>query len=140
MSNTCSTVQGELALAVDATASFPNPAQDYYEGPVSLDKALIKRPVSTYIVRMRGDALASRGINDGDELLVDRSIDPRPGRVLVVVADGPAGREHRVGVFELIGGRAYLVSDVEEMPLTVDVEPWGVATVAIKHLPGLGSL
>lgn len=117
------------------TASFPHPGQDYYEGPVSLDRHLIRRPASTFVLRVTSDALASMGVYAGDEILVDRALDPMPGRVLVVVADTGAGAEHRIGRFEVIDGRAYLVTDDEEIPLTADVEPWGVATVAIHHLP-----
>ena len=117
-------------LAVETTASFPNPAQDYYEGPVSLDRHLIKRPAATYVLRVGSEALVKLGIHPGDELLVDRSLPPRPGRVVVVVHDG----EHRIGQFQVIGGRAVLVTDLEEIPLTADVEPWGVATILIHHL------
>lgn len=118
-------------LAVETTASFPNPAQDYYEGPISLDRHLIKRPASTFVLRVGSDALRELGIHTGDELLVDRALQPRPGRVMVVVHEG----EHRLGRFEIIGGRAVLVTDLEEIPLTADVEPWGVATIVIHHLP-----
>lgn len=116
---------------METTASFPNPAQDYYQGPVSLDRHLVRRPTSTYVVRVESDALLGMGIHTGDELLVDRSLEARPGRVLVVVHEA----EHRIGRFEVIGGRAVLVTDLEEIPLTADVEPWGVATVVIHHLP-----
>lgn len=122
--------QGQ-GLAVETTASFPNPAQDYYEGPVSLDRHLIKRPASTYILRVGSDALREMGIHAGDELVVDRALRPLPGRVMVVVHEG----DHRLGRFEIIDGRAVLVTDLEEIPLTADVEPWGVATVVIHHLP-----
>lgn len=122
---------GGRGLAVETTSSFPNPAQDYYEGPISLDRQLIKRPASTFILRAGSDALQSMGIHSSDELIVDRALRPRPGRVMVVVHDG----EHRLGRFEVIGGRAVLVTDVEEILLTADVEPWGVATVVIHHLP-----
>lgn len=123
--------RGGSGLAVETTASFPNPAQDYYQGPLSLDRHLVRRPTSTYVLRVGSDALVRMGIHAGDELLVDRALEARPGRVLVVVHED----EHRLGRFELIGGRAVLVTDLEEIPLTADVEPWGVATVVIHHLP-----
>ena len=117
--------------AVETTASFPSPAQDYYTGPVSLDRQLVPRPASTFIVRVTSDALASMGIRAGDELLVDRALVPRPGRVLVVLVEG----EHRLGHLEVIDGRATLVTDHEELPLRAEDEPWGVATILIHHLP-----
>lgn len=128
MSNTRSSRVGG---AVETTASFPNPAQDYYTGPVSLDRQLVRRPASTFVLRVTSEALASMGIRAGDEILVDRALSPRPGRVLVVLVEG----EHRLGRLEIIGGRAALVTDQEELPLRAEDEPWGVATVLIHHLP-----
>lgn len=118
--------------AVETTASFPNPAQDYYDGEISLDQHLVPHPLSTFILRVGSDALASTGVRTGDELLVDRAVDPRPGRLLIVVIDG----EHRLGRFDIVDGQAMLVTDLETTPLTADVTPWGVATIAIRHLPG----
>ncbi len=130
MSNTSSTAARQRT-AVETTASFPNPAQDYFDGHLSLDRHLIRRPTSTFVLRVTSDALASIGIHTGDELLVDRAIDPAPGRVLVVVVDD----ERRLGRFDVIDGQAFLATDFELVPLTSDVEPWGVATVLLHHLP-----
>ncbi|WP_459985903.1 LexA family protein [Nocardioides sp. AN3] len=128
MSNIRSTARG---MAVETTASFPNPAQDYFEGQISLDRHLVRRPASTFVLRVSSDALASMGIRAGDELLVDRALSPAPGRVLVVLLD----HERRLGRFDVIDGIAVLVTDLEQVPLTADVEPWGVATVLLHHLP-----
>ena len=122
-----------LPLELARSASFPNPGRDYYRDGVDLNRHLNKRPASTFVLRVEGDALVSLGLSDGDEILVDRAIDPRIGRVLVVVVDG----ERRVGVMQVRGGQAALVSDIEVLPLTADVVAWGVATIGIKHLPGL---
>ncbi|WP_371113360.1 LexA family protein [Nocardioides sp. YR527] len=119
------------SIAVETTASFPNPAQDYYAGPISLDRQLVRRPASTFVLRVTSEALASMGIRAGDEILVDRSLPPRPGRVLVVLIDG----EHRLGRLETLGGRAVLITDQEELILRAEDEPWGVATILIHHLP-----
>ena len=126
-----SILPGELT-PVETTASFPNPAQDHYDGGLSLDRHLIPRPISTYILRVTSDALVSMGIHAGDTLLVDRALDPIPGRILVVVHEA----EHRLGRFELDRGRAVLMTDDEILPLTVDVEPWGVAYLVLHPLPG----
>lgn len=115
---------------METTASFPSPAQDHYEGEISLDRHLIPRPVSTFVLRVGSDALASMGIRAGDELIVDRSLEARPGRVLVVLWRG----ERRLGRFEILDGRAVLVTDGEEISLTAEVELWGVPTVVIHHL------
>lgn len=121
-----------MPARVETTASFPNPAQDYYEGPLSLDRHLVPHPLSTFVMRVGSDVLASVGIHAGDEVLVDRALDPRPGRVLVVIAEG----EYRIGRFDTVDGQAVLMTDTETLPLTAEVQPWGVVTVAIRHLPG----
>lgn len=129
MSNIRSTAA--RGMAVETTASFPNPAQDYFEGQISLDRHLVRRPTSTFVLRVSSDALASMGIRAGDELLVDRALSPAPGRVLVVLLDD----ERRLGRFDVVDGVAVLATDHEQIPLTSDVEPWGVATVLLHHLP-----
>ena len=77
---------------------FPSPAADFVESGISLDKTLISRRNATFFFRASGDDLKERGIFDGDLLVVDRSLTPEPGRVVVAVADGefllrPYGRE-----------------------------------------------
>ncbi len=102
----------------------PNPAQDYFENQISLDRHLVgRRPTSTFVLRVSSSALASMGIHS-DEL--DRALSPRPDGVLVVLLDD----ERRLGRFD-VDGVAVLATDHEQIPLTSDVEPWGVATVAI---------
>jgi len=129
MSNIRSTAA--RGMAVETTASFPNPAQDYFEGQISLDRHLVRRPTSTFVLRVSSDALASMGIRAGDEPLVARALSPAPGRVLVVLLDD----ERRLGRFDVVDGVAVLATDHEQIPLTSDVEPWGVATVLLHHLP-----
>ncbi len=122
-------------LAVETTASFPSPAQDYFSGPahLALDRHLVRRPVSTYVLRVASDALASMGIRVGDEILVDRALRPALGRVLVFVHEG----EHRLARCEAVGGGPVLVTDEEEILIDPEhgIEAWGVVTVLIHHLP-----
>lgn len=120
-----------LPLELTQSESFPHPGRDHHTGPLDLNKHLIRRPASTFVLRLSGDALASLGLFDGDELVVDRALDPAPGRVIVVVVEA----ERRVGVMDVREGQAVLVSDVETVPLTSDVVPWGVAICGIRHLP-----
>lgn len=55
-------------------AGFPSPAQDYVDGILDLNKELIQHPAATFYARVIGDSM-SPGINEGDLLVVDRSID-----------------------------------------------------------------
>ena len=69
-------------------AGFPSPADDYVEVGIDLNEQLIRNPSSTFFLRVSGDSMTGSGIHDGDLLVVDRSLDPRPGRIVVAVLDG----------------------------------------------------
>jgi SOS-response transcriptional repressor LexA len=74
---------GERIPGVSTHAGFPNPAADRQGTPLSLDKLLIARPLSTYLFRIRGHHWADRGIFDGDIALIDRSLDPQEDDTVV---------------------------------------------------------
>ena len=69
-------------------AGFPSPADDYVEVGIDLNEQLIRHPTSTFFLRVSGQSMIDAGIHDGDLLVVDRSLEPRPGRVVVAVLDG----------------------------------------------------
>ena len=78
-----------LPLAGERVAAgFPSPADDYVEVGIDLNEQLIRHPTSTFFLRVSGESMMGAGIHDGDLLVVDRSLDPRPGRVVVAVLDG----------------------------------------------------
>lgn len=68
---------------ISTHAGFPNPAVDRQGTPLSLDRLLIARPLSTYLFRIRGHTWADRGIFDGDVALIDRSLDPHEDDTVV---------------------------------------------------------
>ncbi|MGE4293909.1 MAG: LexA family protein [Desulfovibrio sp.] len=69
-------------------AGFPSPADDYVEKSLDLNEYLVGNPAATFMVRVGGDSMRDAGILDGDVLVVDRSRDPVPGRIVVAVLDG----------------------------------------------------
>jgi len=69
-------------------AGFPSPADDYIERHLSLDELLIKHPSATYLVRAEGDSMIGSGIFNQDILLVDRSLTPRHGDIVVAAIGG----------------------------------------------------
>lgn len=69
-------------------AGFPSPADDYLEGEIDVARYLIERPASTFIMRVSGLSMIGAGIMDGDYLVVDRSIEPRSGQIVVAVCNG----------------------------------------------------
>lgn len=125
------------ALASEAVAAgFPSPADDYIEASIDLNRELIASPLSTFFMRVCGDAMRGDGIVDGDLLVIDRSLDPRPGQVVV------ASHAGRFLVRRLVRRRAQLwllSSDGSSEALLLpaeggDPELWGVVIHAVHHL------
>jgi len=69
-------------------AGFPSPAADHVEDRLSADNYLVANPTATYFVRVKGDSMIEAGIFDGDVLVVDRSIKPSLGHVVLAEVDG----------------------------------------------------
>ena len=60
-----------------AGAGFPSPATDYIEEDIDLNVHLIKNVPATFIIRVQGKSMVDVGIDDGDLLVVDKSLTPR---------------------------------------------------------------
>lgn len=129
---------GILAPEVAAVAAgFPSPAQDHFRGEVDLNEHLVLDRTSTFILRVQGDSMTSAGIFDGDEILVDRSLDAGDGDVVVAVVDG----ELTVKRLVMRGGRILLRAEsgdpkYADIPLTGEMQMtvWGVVTRSIHRL------
>ena len=65
------------------SAGFPSPAQDYVEQTLDLNELCIKRPAATFFVRIEGDSIIEAGIMSNDILIVDRSVRPAHGDIVV---------------------------------------------------------
>jgi DNA polymerase V len=78
----------DAARAELMPSGFASPAQDWFEDRIDLNRHLITDITSTYIVRVSGHAMVGAGISDGDELIVDRALQPRDGSVVIAVLDG----------------------------------------------------
>jgi DNA polymerase V len=70
------------------SAGFPSPAGDYEETRLDLNKYLIKNPAATFFVRVTGDSMVGAGIHHNDILVVDRSLEPKSGSVVIAVLNG----------------------------------------------------
>ncbi|MBT7942156.1 MAG: translesion error-prone DNA polymerase V autoproteolytic subunit, partial [Alphaproteobacteria bacterium] len=75
-------------FATAVQAGFPSPADDYMEGALDLNEHLIRRPAATFFLRVLGDSMTGAGIHSGDLLIVDRSIHPIDGHIVIAVIDG----------------------------------------------------
>jgi len=118
------------------SAGWPSPAEDYREQPIDLTERLIRRPASTFLVRAAGWSMRDAGISDGDELVVDRSLTPRDGQIVIAVVDGSflvkTLRTKGIGAPKLVAAHP----DYPEMCLTGrEVQMWGVVTYVLHQAP-----
>jgi DNA polymerase V len=116
-------------------AGFPSPAADYTRNRIDLNEHLIRNKEATYIFRVKGDSMTGIGIYEGDELIVDRSIEPKHGNiVLAVLNDGFTVKRlyRRGGVVKPIAENSLyppiFLKDGEEL------EIWGVVTRNLHKL------
>jgi DNA polymerase V len=70
------------------SAGFPSPADDYIDQSLDLHEHLIPKPAATILARAQGDSMQGNGIFHGDLLIIDRSLKPRHGDVIVAAIDG----------------------------------------------------
>lgn len=114
------------------SAGFPSPAQNDVEDTLDLNELLIKHPSATFFLRVSGTSMIKAGIHDGDILVVDRSLEPVHGKVVIASVNGEltVKRLYRLGTkIKLVAENdAYAPIDItEEMELRI----WGVVTNVI---------
>ncbi|MCB2181725.1 MAG: translesion error-prone DNA polymerase V autoproteolytic subunit [Desulfobulbaceae bacterium] len=117
------------------SAGFPSPADDYIDRELDLNEYLIANPAATFFVRVAGDSMVGAGINHDDILIVDRSLRPVSGRIVIAILDG----ELTVKKFVKTADGCRLVAanpDYEDTVIAeeMDFEIWGVVTSAIHKL------
>ncbi len=69
-------------------AGFPSPAQDYMNSFIDLNKELVRHPAATFYARVVGDSMVDADVDEGDVLVVDKSIEPSEGDMAVCFIDG----------------------------------------------------
>lgn len=124
-----------LPLAEGIRAGFPSPAEEYIELAFDLNKELIKNPSSTFYGRVRGNSMVDAGINDGDILVIDKSIYPSDGLKAVCFIDG----EFTLKTLKLTKDGLYLMpanSEFKPIKVTTDNEfiVWGIVTFVIHKV------
>lgn len=116
-------------------AGFPSPAEDHASERVDLNKTLIKHPLATFMMRVRGGSMQQAGIDDGDVVLVDRAVKAGHGHVVVAVVDG----DFTVKRLWKRGSNVKLQAANPTYPdiLPKDgqtIEIWGVVTYTLKAM------
>lgn len=115
-------------LAADGVrAGFAAPVQDFSEQTLDINDYLVRNAPATFYVQVEGHSMDGAGIHHGDMLVVDRSIPPRDGHIVIAFVDG----ERLVKTLRLRGSRGWLVAahpDYPPLPFREgqQAEIWGV--------------
>jgi DNA polymerase V len=119
----------------DVSAGFPSPADDYIERNLDLNEHLIQNQAATFFVRVAGDSMTGAGINHGDILIVDRSLDPVSGKIIIAIVNGELTVKRLLKTADacrlIAENPAY---EAMEVPTDSDFEVWGVVTFAIHQV------
>lgn len=115
-------------------AGFPSPAQDYINESIDLNREIVRHPAATFYGRVEGDSMTGEGIDTGDILVIDRSLEPVDGDLVVCCLDS----EFTLKRIKLEKNRVWLIPSNETFdPILVtpgcDFEIWGVVTYTIKN-------
>lgn len=70
------------------SAGFPSPADDFIDTTIDLNKEFIKNPSATFYGRVKGNSMKNAGTDNGDLLIIDKSLEPKDGKIAVCYIDG----------------------------------------------------
>jgi len=125
------------AILINAgiSAGFPSPAGDFKQERISLDKELIKNKEATFFARVSGESMINAGLEDGDLIVIDRSIEPANNKIAVCFVEG----EFTVKRLIVKKDRIWLKPENSSYkPIEVKDEDrliiWGIVTNVIKKL------
>ena len=128
--------QADVPLAASGvSAGFPSPAEDFLEPSIDLNRTLIRNAASTFFVRVSGDSMKDDRIDDGDLLVVDKSLEAYDGCVAVCFLDGEFTLKRlRMGQGKIVLMPANKRYKPIEIGQESDFSVWGVVTYAIKKV------
>lgn len=115
-------------LGESVQAGFPSPADDWLEDAIDLNQHFIKNPPATFLMRVCGDSMRDVGILHGDIVAVDRSLQAKPGRIVVASIHG----EFTIKRLSRIKGKLCLVAENPQfapIELTEELEAVTVGVV-----------
>ena len=128
--------QKTLHLAQEGiSAGFPSPADDFKELRISIDQEVVRNEEATFYARVSGESMQGAGLDNGDLLVIDRSLEPQHNKIAVCCIDGEFTVKRlnvtSKGVFLLPENPKYQPIEVtEENELII----WGIVTYVVKKL------
>ena len=116
-------------------AGFPSPAADFDESKISLDNVLVKNKEATFYAKASGNSMTGAGIDDGDILVIDRSLEPQNNKIAICFIDG----EFTVKRIKIENEDVYLMPENPNYkPIKISLENdliiWGIVTYVIKKV------
>ena len=126
----------DLQFAPSIMAGFPSPAEDYLNDSLDFNRDLIRHPEATFYGRVEGDSMIEAGICNGDIAVIDRSLEPQHGDVIVAYID----REFTVKFLDLTHRHEGYIelkpANPAFTPIRIDdasnFRVWGVVVYTIK--------
>ncbi len=116
-------------------AGFPSPADDYLETSLDLNDYLVQHPATTFLVRVQGNSMRKAGILDGSILIVDSSIEPKNGMIVIAIVDNEFTVKRLVKV-----NKIWILKPespgYSQITVTPDTEIRGVVTASIQKFKG----
>jgi len=119
-------------LSDSISAGFPSPADDYTEENIDLNDYLISNPFSTFFLRVKGDSMINAGIKNNDLIIVDKSLNAKPGNIIIAMIDG----EFTIKRLSRKDNELYLKAENKNYPdfkfkNHIDIQIWGVVIYSI---------
>ena len=116
-------------------AGFPSPAADFDGSKISLDNVLVRNREATFYAKASGTSMIGAGIDDGDILVIDKSLEPQNNKVAVCFIDG----EFTIKRIKIEKNCVYLMPENKNyQPIRVTEENeliiWGIVTYVIKSI------
>tara|TARA_B100001741_G_C16270991_1_gene467689 strand:+ start:212 stop:643 length:432 start_codon:yes stop_codon:yes gene_type:complete len=126
---------GQWLIEQGISAGFPSPADDFKEIRISLDEELVKNRDATFYARVSGESMVDAGLDDGDLLIIDRSLEPKNGKIAICFIDG----EFTVKRIKREKNKLYLLPENKkykpiEMRKENELIIWGIVEYVIKKL------
>jgi DNA polymerase V len=117
------------------SAGFPSPAEDFLDISIDLNKEFIKNPSATFYGRVKGNSMKDAGLENGDLLIIDKSLEPKNGKIAVCFIDG----EFTVKRIKIEKKIVWLIAENKDyQPIKVTSENqlliWGIVTTVIKKV------
>ena len=119
-----------------AGAGFPSPATDYVEEDIDLNVHLIKNAPATFVIRVQGKSMSNSGVNDGDILIVDKSLKPRNFSTVIVNVNDELVIKNFIKEKDLqfLSSGSKNLKDKIILDSNSDIFIWGVVTYVIHAL------